>query len=127
MAKGTLKSYKFQTVPAGNAWEACDEYVADEDIVILGFEISGIGRGTDGAGAISKSGVIDASIQRQDDVLYYQEIAGGAAAAHVLSHGVIWYPSDNRPKLDEGDRIYFWVENGLLNIQHAVMWFYNKR
>jgi len=121
-----LRYYKMRSVPAADAWEVVEEYIADDDIVIVGFLMSCIGRGTDGAAAISKSGVVNAGTQPQDDVLYYKEIAGGAAAAHILSHEAMFYPEDVRPELDEGERLYVWIETGATNIQHIIMYYYLK-
>lgn len=121
-----LRTYKFLLEYDSDSWQVGEEFIADEDMVILGFLVSGIGRGTDGAVGITKSGKVDPSVGRQDDVLYYQEIAGGAAAAHILSHNVLWFPEDTRPELDEDGRIYVWLETGQTNIQHVLMYYYEK-
>lgn len=123
-----IESYKFDTTAwTTESWVVNDEYVADEDIVILGFLISQIGRGVNGAIAVSKSGTIDPSVPRQDDVYTYQECAGvGGATGAVLSHGVLWFPEDARPELDKGERIYLWGESMQTNIGHALMYFYEK-
>jgi len=123
-----LKTYKFQgaAAPSEN-WEPLDEYTADEDIVILGFTCSLIGRGLNGAVGITKSGTVDPSIIRQDDVLHYQENAGvGGATAAILSHADKFFPEDCRPELDKGNKIYLWGESAQTNIYHVLMYFYEK-
>lgn len=123
-----LKTYKFDTTDwASEGWEVNDEYTADEDIVILGFTVSQIGRGLNGAIGITKSGTIDPSVVRQDDVYHYQECAGvGGATSAILSHADKFFPEDCRPELDEGDKIYLWGESMQTNIAHVLMYFYEK-
>jgi len=116
-----------KSVPGADAWEVTDEYVADDDIVILGFDASCIGRGLNGAIAISRSGTVEGGFQPQDDVLYYQEVAGvGGATSAILSHNTMFFPADKRPDLEEGDRLHLWIESGDTNIQHVVMYYYIK-
>lgn len=126
--KKKLKTYKFDTTAFGtDAWKANDEYTADEDIVVLGFTVSMIGRGLDGAIGITKSGTVNPSIPRQDDVLHYQENAGTSGpAANVLSHADKFFPEDCRPELDKGEKLYLWGESMDTNIGHALMYFYEK-
>jgi len=116
-----------RSVPAADAWEITEEYIADDDLVICGFLFSCIGRGLNGAVAVSKSGNINAGVQPQDDVIWYKEIAGiGGAADSILSHDQIFFPEDLRIDLDEGERLYIWIESGDTNIQHIIMYYYIK-
>lgn len=122
-----LRYYKMKSVPATDDWEVVEEYVADDDIVIVGFLSSCIGRGANGAVGISRSGTVNPGTQPQDDVLWYKEVAGiGGATASILSHDQVFFPEDLRPDLDEGDRLFVWIESGDTNIQHIIMYYYIK-
>lgn len=127
MAKRELKTYKFDSIVTTDDWVVAEEFVAEEDIVIVGFGLKAIAKMA-GASAFSKSGTTAPGDVKQKNVWHYQEECGpGVAGAEQGSvNNDLIFPADCRPELDEGERIYYWVESGDTSIHHALMWYYDK-
>lgn len=119
--KQKLKFIQIDVAPVGDAWEITTEFVAEEDMVILGFMFGCISRGLAGAISIQKSGT--APKVPIDAVLVYFEIAGGVGTI-LENRAMFWFPKDFRYELDEDERLYFWVESGNTNLQNCTMYYH---
>lgn len=121
MAKQTrLKFIQIDVAPVGDAWEITTEFIAEENMVILGFHFGCTGRGLNGAISIQKSGT--APKVPIDAVVVYFEISGTIVGTN--NNTVFWFPKDKRYEMDEDERLYFWVESGLTNLQNCTMYYY---
>jgi len=120
--KQKIKFRHIDVAPVADAWEITEEFVADEDLVILGFFFNCVGRGLNGAISIQKSGT--APKVPVDALLVYFEIAGTIAGTE--NRQLFWFPEDYRFELDEDERLYFWVESGNTNLQNCTMYYHEK-